>query len=355
METCVGILGLGIYLPPEIRRNDWWPADVVERWSRARSAAGPPLTATSEGESRVLGAMAKQARDPFQGAVERRVMADHTSVLDMEEHAARMAIERAGIDPAAIDLVLTNTVVPDELLTNPACLIHRRLGLSRECMALEVDAAQYSFVTQLVLAESLIKTGRATRALLVQACCGSRLVDVGDPVSAVLGDGATAVVVGPVRDGYGIRGAAHHVDGRFGRSLIASVRGQRWYDEGRVFVHIGDPQQMQDLLLKTADLCKETVEAALARAKLTTAEVGFLCVHQGTPWLRRVVQDYLDLSHARTVETFTRVGYLFSAILPAGLAMAEQEELVHDGDVVVMTGGGTGMAYGALVLRWGGR
>jgi 3-oxoacyl-[acyl-carrier-protein] synthase-3 len=355
METCVGILGLGIYLPPEIRTNDWWPADVVERWTRARAAGGPPRTARAEGVDRVLAAMMKQAADPFQGARERRVMAEGMSVLDMEEHAARTAIERAGIDPAAIDLVLTNTVAPDELLTNPACQVHLRLGLATQCIALEVNAAQYSFVMQLVLAESLIKSGRATHALLVQSCCGSRLVDMNDPVSAVLGDGATAVVVGPVPAGYGILGAAHHVDGRFGRSLIASVRERRWYDDGRVFVHIGDPQQMQDLLLRTADLCKETVEAALVDAKLSTAEVGFLCVHQGTPWLRQVVQDYLGLSHARTVETFARVGYLFSAILPAGLAIASEEQQVHDGDVVVMTGGGTGMAYGALVLRWGGR
>ena len=97
------------------------------------------------------------------------------------------------------------------------------------------------------------------------------------------------------------------------------------------------------------------MEAALVNAKRSTAEVGFLCVHQGTPWLRQVVQDYLGLSHARTVETFARVGYLFSAILPAGLAFARDEALLHDGDVVVMTGGGTGMSYGALVLRWGGR
>ncbi|HWU88585.1 MAG TPA: 3-oxoacyl-[acyl-carrier-protein] synthase III C-terminal domain-containing protein [Kofleriaceae bacterium] len=355
MANNVGILGLGMYLPPEIRRNDWWSPEVTAGWRRERPAPEPLRVARSEGVERVLSALAAQADDPFQGAVERRIMPDTMSVFDMEEHASRAAIERSGIALDAIDLVLTHTVAPDELLSNPACQLHHRLGLARQCIAMQVDAATYSFVLQLTLAESLIKSGRARYALLVQSCCASRLVDVHDPVSAVFGDGATAVVVGPVQDGYGILGTAHHADGRYGRSLVASVRGRRWFDEGRVTVHIADPREMQDVLLQTADVCKESVEVALADAKIAASEVGFLCVHQGTPWLRRVVQDYLGLSHARSIELFSRVGYLFSAILPASLAMAEQEELVRERDIVVMTGGGTGMTYGAIVLRWGGR
>ena len=70
--------------------------------------------------------MAEQARDPFQGAVERRVMPAEMSSTDMEEHAARAAIADAGIDPQTIDLVLLHTLAPECLATNTACVLHHR-------------------------------------------------------------------------------------------------------------------------------------------------------------------------------------------------------------------------------------
>jgi 3-oxoacyl-[acyl-carrier-protein] synthase-3 len=95
------------------------------------------------------------------------------------------------------------------------------------------------------------------------------------------------------------------------------------------------------------------VDLALARAGRTPGDVDFLCVYQGTPWLRAVVQEYTGLQHARTHETFSTLGYLSAAMIPATLALASRAGSLRDGDLVVMTGGGTGMTYGATVMTWG--
>jgi len=352
MVISVGIRGVGLYLPPIVRRNDWWPSDVVARWQQAERAP-PPARPLSPGEARVVAAMSQQALDPFGGAVARHVMPDDMTVLDMAEQAARIAIARAGVAGSDIDLLLTNTVLPDVLLGNPACQVHHRLGLPRRCFAMETTAAAYSFVMQLSLAHAMITSGAARLALLVQSCGVSRAVDPEDPISPLFGDGATAVVIGQVATGRGLHAAVHHADGRFPDTLVASVPGGTWSDPGRGVVHVADAVQMREVFLGTADVCKESIDAVLARAGLAVNDIGFFAMYQGTPWIRRVVQDHAGLGHARSIDTFAQTGYLFAGILPAGLALAEQSGLLADDDLVLATGGGTGMTFGSIVMRWG--
>jgi 3-oxoacyl-[acyl-carrier-protein] synthase-3 len=352
MNISIGILGAALYLPPTVRSNDWWPSEVVARW-QAGPRAPQPSAASSPGAARVMQALAEQAIDPFQGAVSRHVMADDMTVLDMAEQAGRLAIDRAGVNARDIDLLLTNTVLPDVLLGNPACQIHDRLGLPRRCFAMEATASTYSFMMQLSLAQAMITSGQAKLALLVQSCGASRAVEPEDPISPLFGDAATAVVVGRVSSGHGILGQAHHCDGRFPNLLIAGVRGGAWSDPGRGVIHVGDPAQMRALLLSTPETCKETIDAALANAQLATRDIGFFAMHQGTPWIRRVVQDYAGLGHTRYIDSFAQTGYLFASILPAGLVLAERAGLLANDDVVLATAGGTGMMFGSIVMRWG--
>ncbi|HEX7836917.1 MAG TPA: 3-oxoacyl-[acyl-carrier-protein] synthase III C-terminal domain-containing protein [Kofleriaceae bacterium] len=354
MDTCVGIHAVALYLPPVVRHNDWWPGHIVASWRNQRRPP-PPARPLSPGELRVAAAMCEQAADPFQSAVARHVMPPDMTVLDMAEQAGRAAIARAGVAGSDIDLLLTSIALPDVLLGNPACELHHRLGLPRRCFALETSAATYSFLMQLTLAQAMIATGSARLALLVQACGVTHLVDREDPISPLFGDGATAVVVGPVSDGRGIRAAAHHADGRFPNTLVASVRGGRWYDAGRGEIHVADPVQMRDVFLATADICKESIDAVLAKSGLTTRDVGFFAMHQGTPWIHRVIQDHAGLGHARSIESFSRTGYLFASTIPAGLALADGAGLLADDDLVLATAGGPGVTFGSIAMRWGSR
>lgn len=356
MTTRVGILGIGSYLPPEIRRNDWWPKNLVERWVRERPAPGPrpDVSKLSEAARRIVAALSVQADDPFQGAVERRILAPELSVVDMEVHAACDAIERARIDAADIDLLLTHTVAPEVLLSNPAALLHHRLGLARECLAMQTEAAAYSFLDQLAIADAMITAGRARCALLVQSCAASRLVEPDDVVAPYFGDAATAVVVAGA-SGRGILGAVHFTDGRFPNTLVASVPNSTWYAPGRPVIHLGDPAGMRAVMMQTVDLCKSSVEAVLARSGIAASAVRFFCMHQGTPWLRELAQEFAGLSAAASVETFTKTGYVFSSILPLGLRAAQEQHLLERGDLAVLFAGGTGMTYGATVLEWDAR
>jgi 3-oxoacyl-[acyl-carrier-protein] synthase III len=352
MASHVGILGAALYLPPEVRRNDYWPQHVVDAWIAARRPPALP-TQPSEGLRLVLAAMAKQARDSFQNAVERRVMPADMTLVDMQELAARAAIERAGIRPQQIDLVLTNTVTPDFLHGNPACALHLRLGLAKRCFSMETEAATSSFQMQLMLADAMISCGNARYALLVQSSAASRYIELEDPISPLFGDGATGVVVGPVPEGRGLLGGVHFTDGRFPRTLGGAVRGGTWADEGRGTIHQLDPHQQDEVFLLIADICKESIGAALHRAGQPPDAVDFFCMHQGTPWLRKVIQDYVGLQRARSFDLFHRTAHLMASNIPATLAAADEAGVLRGGDLVVLMGGGQGMTYGASVLKWG--
>jgi 3-oxoacyl-[acyl-carrier-protein] synthase-3 len=278
------------------------------------------------------------------------------AAVDMEARAAERAIANAAAHAPLvrdeIDALFTHTAVPEYLLSNTACVLHRMLGLSPACFTMQADASGHSFMMQLTLAEHMIASGRARYVLLVQSCAASRLVDPDDPQSPLFGDGAAAVVVGRTGDA-GLLATVHRTDGSCPRALVASVRGGRWYDGGRLVLHSADPGAARQIFLETADRAIEVVGAALREAGVAPADVDFFAVHQGTPWLRRVTQESVGLMQARSVDTFATTGYLFGASIPLVLETAQLRGLLDRGDLVVLHGGGVGSTYGAMVVRWG--
>jgi 3-oxoacyl-[acyl-carrier-protein] synthase-3 len=346
-----GIYAVGMYVPPDTRGNDWWSPQIATSWMAQRRPIPMPPELDASGR-RVLAAIADTARDPFSGTVERRVMPASMTMLDAEVLAARDAIAKSGVDPRDIDLLLLHAVVPDHQLANPACELHARLGLAPQCLALHVEATGYTSLAQLGLAEAAIVANRSRFALCVQSCAATRLVERDDPSSPLVGDAATAFVIGPVAANRGVLATAHFTEGNYPDSLIMSVPGARWYDPGQVRVHVGNPAQLFAAHLRTAVTCAEAVNVALERANYQLDDIDALCVVQGTAWLQRVVYDELAV-RLQPMDTFSRFAYLSSAAIPAALFEAVRAGEIVDDDLVVVVSGGTGMTYGAAVMRWG--
>lgn len=350
-----GVLGVGVHLPPAVRTNNWWPADVVARWAAAQARgleALADLPVATEGARRTVAALRAAGGDPFDGVRERRVLAPDRTSADMEEDAARTALARAGLEPADLDALLVHTEVPERLLSNTGCELHHRLGLPAACLTVEAHASSYAFLAQLSLAAALVETGRARAVLLVQSAAPSRLIDPADPLSSRFGDAASAVVVGPVGAGAGLLAAVHRTEGSHPHTLVASPPGGRWY-EGPSRLHSAEPAALARAFLSTVDQCSEVIDAALAAAGCRAEDVGLLAVHQGRPWMLRLVQEQTGLGHARAIDLLPRVGHVFAASLPLVLDAALAQGALADGDLVVLLAGGTGITYGASVVRWG--
>ncbi len=349
----VGILGIGTYLPEEVRRNDWWPAEVVERWAQRSSRQSEDNPVVPPDEVLVREAMAALEHDPFRGAVERRILAADANASDMEIAAGRKASEAAGIDAKDIDLLLVSSWMPDMLGTNTAATVHAGLGLPTNSFSLAVESACNSFHHQLALAEAMICAGRARYGLLVQSCNITRALPYDRPYSAWFGDGAAAVVVGPVSEGFGILGRAHRTDGALQGGLVMGVPGERWYDEGRTVLYSPQPERSRQMLARVNDCAADAISAALEDAGLEAKDVNFYACHQGFSWLRSVTQAHAGLGHARSVDTFERTGSIAAANIPMVMATGIERGLLEPGDIVVTHSGGSGITWSGVVLRWG--
>lgn len=352
--TSVGILGLGSCLPEAVRTNDWWPRSVVERWEKKALGRSPEdPSGLPAGARLAVAANASLAKDPFKGAIERRVMAEGERASDLETKAASQAIERSGVDPNEIDLLVGFSYCPDALLMPNASIVHKNLGLPRTCLTIPIDAACNAFMVQLSVAEQMIAGGQARYALLVQSSTPSRLLPMEEPHSTMFGDGATAVVLGRVGAGRGILSRSHRTDGSYGKTLVCTVPTRNWFDEGRAVLHVEDRGAAHRMFLAAADLGKEVLDDCLSQIGAGPQDVDFFASHQGTSWFRRVVQEHVEFTNARTVDTYAWAGSLTGCNIPLVLGVAEREGLLKDDDLVAMYSGGTGIIYSGIALRWG--
>ena len=354
----VAILGVGSFLPDEVRRNDWWPDEAVRKWTQTAVDSRPRIEdalakAPTEGQREVLKAMLEVQADPFRGTLERRVMASSMESSGMEVEAARSAIKAAGIRADEVDVLLSYSLVPDDLTIPNGVIIHDKLGLKDECLTTGVEGTCNSFLMQLTLAEQLIATGRASHALLVQSCGISRMMDPFDQQSPWFGDGAAAVVLGAARKGGRIAGRSTITDSRLREAVIIGVQGAKWYEgAGRPRLMAKHHAAAYQILLGFADYGKRVVDAALVDAGLPKKDVTFFACHQAQLWQRRVAQQHCGLDDARSLDTFAWAGNLGSANIPLVLDVAQREGVLRDGDLVAMYGGGAGVTVSGLIAKW---
>ncbi len=358
-EQNVGIVSVGVYLPEEVRRNDWWPEAIRTKWQERAQAFRPDekqmlteLARLPPGAMLVAKAIAEGKGDTFYGARERRVAPKEMPCSDMETRACADALARAGLATREVDLLLGNSSIPDYMLSPNVVAVHHKLGLGNHCMSIAVDNSCSSFLIQFTTAEAMMRAGRAKYALLYQSCA-MRIASPENPQSAWFGDGATAVLLGPVAAGRGILGSAHRTNSKYHEAIVATVPGKRWYDEGRVEWMPKNRDLAKEVIFTMPDCAKEVVEGALAEAKLGKDDVDFYACHQATTWSRRVTQEYVGLTRARSVDTYGWAGSLSAANIPLVLATAEREGQLRDNDVVAAYAGGSGITYGSIVLRWG--
>ena len=354
--TNVGILGIGVYLPDEVRTNDWWPESLVNQWRQKNAEILPsdkkPPEPRTEGERLSLAAMAEARRDPFYGAVERRVKPAGMFASDMETLAGKDALDKAGVKKSEVGLLLTYSATPDYLTAPNACAVQNKMGLSSKCLSVSIEAECNSFLSQLWLAEGMIRAGQVGHALLVQSN-STELLDPQHPCSAWFGEGATAVVVGPVRSERGILGRSYYVDGSLHDAVVSTVPGRRWFDEGRISWHSHDKQRSPLLILQAADFARKMVGEALESAHMTLDDVDFYAAHQATVWFGPLTREYVGLSQARSVDTFKWAGHMNTCNIPLVLATAEKEGLLRPGDVVAGFAGGLGFTASSIIMRWG--
>jgi 3-oxoacyl-[acyl-carrier-protein] synthase-3 len=358
MNTFAGIIALDAYLPEQKRTNDWWSSADVDRWRQKRAEAQFRGTAEARdldtlGARRVREEMSKWHADPFMGCVERRVMPDDMRSIDMEERAARAALEKAALKPEDIDLLLIHSAVPEFVHVPNGGLLAGRLGLRPDVHTIATDAMCNSFLTHVSLARLFIESGRAKNALLVQSAAMSRLMSFADQSSVVFGDGATAEVMAPVRAGFGVLSESHRTDPRSAEGAVCGVPGKKWYEDGRVVLYVHNVERSRLMFLHAWDASSDVFADCFRSAGLAPADVGFFAAHQPMRWFRPVTQEAAGLLAAASMDTFPYLGNVSGCNLPLVLLAGEKEGLLRPGQVVAAFSGAAGSTFSGMLMRWG--
>ena len=264
---------------------------------------------------------------------------------DLGLQAAMRALDAAGVAAGDIDLIIVATSTPDMIFPSAACILQSKLGIAG-CAAFDVQAVCSGFIYALTIADSLIKTGAATRALVIGAEVFSRILDFSDRTTCVLfGDGAGAVVL-EASETPGILASDLHADGRHVGILCVpgTVSG------GKV---LGDPLLKMDgkAVFKLAvGVLEETARATLAKAGRTAGDIDWLIPHQANIRIMQGTAKKLKLPLDKLVVTVDEHGNTSAASIPLALDAAVRSGQIKRGDTLMLEGVGGGFTWGAVLL-----
>jgi 3-oxoacyl-[acyl-carrier-protein] synthase-3 len=324
----IGICGTGAYLPERIVTNRDLEAvvDTSDAWIVART-----------------------------GIRERRRAEEHASSSDLGAIAGRRALTAAGIGPKEVDALVVATSSPDYVQPATACALQPKLGLG-PVASFDVSAVCAGFVYALAAGTGLMQTFPQYHRMLLVGCeVYSKILDYQDRTTCVFfGDGAGAVVLGHVPEGYGVLGAYLMADGsQLGVVGIPAggtaqpTTAASLADRDQYFQM--DGPRVWEFATHALPLA---VKEALAGADLGIQDVDLLITHQANARLIEAVGAALGIPMDKVPTTVERYGNTAAASVPITLDEAVAAGRLHRGDIVVLASVGGGMTAGAVVLRW---
>jgi 3-oxoacyl-[acyl-carrier-protein] synthase III len=288
------------------------------------------------------------------GIRERRIAGVEMGAADMGAGAARIAMERAGIQPGEIDVIIVSTATPDRLLPSTACDLQALLGATNAA-AYDIATACSGFIYGLHIAEGHIASGRAEIVLVVSTEKMSSIVDWGDRSTAVLfGDGAGAAIVKRAENGRGLLSSFIRSDGTLAELLWRPGGGTRMpmdlavLDERNHLVKMAGREVFKAAVRSMA----EAADQALLRAGLTGDDVSLLIPHQANIRIIEATAKYANVPMEKVFVNVDRYGNMSSATIPVALDEALEARRIQAGDYVLMVAFGAGFTWASCVLQW---
>ena len=323
----VGIKGMGYYVPENVVTNFDLEkiVDTTDEWIRTRT-----------------------------GIEERRFASPDEATSDLSYKAALKAIEVAKIDKNQIDMIIVATCTPDYIAQGTSCLVQNKLGLT-SIPCLDVNAACSGFIYGMSMAYSLVKSKIYKNILVVGAETLSRIIDMQDRNTCVLfGDGAGAVIIGEVEEGYGILGLSLGAEGEDNMILKVPAGGTRKPNNEETIKN-----RENFLIMKGKEVFKFAVTVlpkvtldALEQSKLSVNDLSMIFPHQANERIIEAASKRIEFPLEKFYMNLNRFGNTSAASIAIALGEALEKGLVKKGDNIALTGFGAGLTYGSMVMKW---
>ena len=268
--------------------------------------------------------------------------------------AAKMALDRAGLKPEDIDIIICATTTPDQIMPSTGVLIQAQLG-AVNAAGMDVFAACSGFLYGITMVESMIRTGAIRYALVIGAEVLTKYVDYTDRSTCVIfGDGAGAAVLGPVPEGKGILATKIKSDGRYEEQLFCPGGGTKMGTS-----HETIDNRMHFFKMKGNELFKVAVRSMaeisgemLERCGLTVDDVDLVIPHQANQRITDAVAERLGAPAEKVYSNIAYHGNTSSASIPIALDECLESGRIKEGSTVLLTSFGGGVTWGGTVIKF---
>jgi 3-oxoacyl-[acyl-carrier-protein] synthase III len=268
---------------------------------------------------------------------------------DLGTTAARHALDMAGLKPDDIDLIIVATSTPDFLggFPSTACVVQRKLGITNDCAALDVQAVCSGFVYAMSVADNFIRCGVHKRVLVIGSEVFSRILDFNDRTTCVLfGDGAGAVVLA-ASDEPGVLATRLHADGRHADILCVPGAVQGGAIAGSAYLYM-DGQAVFKLAVSVLE---KVANEVLQIAGMEASQIDWLIPHQANIRIMQGTAKKLGLPMEKMVVTVDQHGNTSAASIPLALDVAMRDGRIKAGQHIMLEAVGGGFTWGAVLAR----
>jgi 3-oxoacyl-[acyl-carrier-protein] synthase-3 len=295
------------------------------------------------------------------GIKERRFFTPGTdTVANMGTRAARMAMQRAGVQASDIDFIVFATITPDYYFPGSGVLLQRELELT-SIGALDIRNQCSGFVYALSVADQFIKTGMYKTILVVGSEIQSSIMDIsnkGRTMAVIFGDGAGAVVLQATNDkDHRILSTHLHADGRYAEELIVkdpgSSREGRWITKEMVEQGSTDPYMNGNAVFKHAVVrFPEVIKEALDANGYNKENIDLLIPHQANYRITNYIREQLGLPEEKVYSNIHKYGNTTAASIPIALSEAWKEGKLQPGNLLCLAAFGSGFTWASALIKW---
>jgi 3-oxoacyl-[acyl-carrier-protein] synthase III len=280
------------------------------------------------------------------GIRNRYIASDGETTASLATDAARRALDHAGVNARDIDLIVLATATPDQTFPSSATKVQAALGIN-DCIAFDVHAVCTGFLYALSVADSMLRSGNAAKALVIGAETFSRILDWEDRGTCVLfGDGAGALVLSAEESDSGILATKLHADGRHNDLLFVDGGPSTTGTVGKL--RMKGREVFRHAVVNLAEVMGEVLEGA----GLSPADVDWVVPHQANARILEATAKKLGLPPEKVVVTVDRHANTSAASVPLAFDTAVKDGRIKRGDIVVLEAMGGGFTWGAAALRY---
>jgi len=280
------------------------------------------------------------------GIRNRYIASDGETTGSLATEAARRALEHAGLQPSEIDLIVLATATPDQTFPSTATKVQAALGIN-DCIAFDVHAVCTGFLYALTVADSMLRSGSAGKALVIGSETSSRILDWEDRATCVLfGDGAGALVLSGEEGDSGILSTKLHADGRHNDLLFVDGGPSTTGTVGKL--RMKGREVFRHAVVNLAQVMGEVLDGA----GLSPDDVDWVVPHQANARILEATAKKLGLPPEKVVVTVDRHANTSAASVPLAFDTAVKDGRIKRGDIVVLEAMGGGFTWGAAALRY---